>query len=528
MFFILWNMEFTEITYLQLYKENSMRQLFVLLGFVITIMSVLMLINNRNTKVGNAQSCGFIFGCSLPQNDKKILSSVNLSRGDLLISENKRYIVHADGTPFFYLGDTAWELFHRLNREEADRYLSNRQSKRFTVIQAVALAELDGLNSPNAYGDRPLKNNDPLQPDVTAGSDPDDPVAHDYWDHMDWIIDKAAQKGIYIGFLPTWGDKVVKKWGVGPVVITADNAYGYGEWLGKRYKNKPNIIWILGGDRPAEDEGVDYRPVFRRIAEGIKSADTRHLITYHPMGGNSSSTWFPDEQWLDFHMCQSGHHMKDNPNYEMVAKDYSLSPEKPCFDGEPRYEDHPVNWNPDNGWFDDYDVRQGAYWAIFAGGFGHTYGNHNIWQMMAPGRQPISSARHTWFDTMDLAGAYDMQHVRALIESRPFLDRVPDQTLIAGDAGRGMEHVQATRGQNYAFLYIPTGKKIMVQMGKISGEKVKAWWFDPREGKAQLIGYFQNTGIIEFTPSGQVGRGNDWVLVIDDANSSFTDPGKIK
>jgi hypothetical protein len=505
-----------------------MRKFFRLACIVIIIAGTILFLFNFEHKALYKGACGVVFGCTPYQEKNSIPPSVDFKHGDLKISENKRFIVHADGTPFFYLGDTAWELFHRLNREEAEKYLTNRQAKRFTVIQAVALAELDGLNTPNAYGDRPLKENNPLQPDITAGSDPDDPVAYDYWDHVDWIVDKAAEKGIYIGFLPTWGDKVVKKWGVGPVVFTADNAYRYGEWLGKRYRDKPNIIWILGGDRPAEDEGIDYRPVFRKMAEGLKSADTRHLITYHPMGGNSSSTWFPDEQWLDFHMCQSGHHMKDNPNYEMIAKDYSLQPTKPTFDGEPRYEDHPINWNPENGWFDEFDVRQGAYWATFAGGFGHTYGNHNIWQMMAPGRQPISSARHSWYETMDLPGAFDMQHVRALLESRPFLDRVPDQTLIAGEPGVGMEHVQATRGRDYAFLYIPTGSKIAVNMGKISGDKVKAWWFDPREGKAQTIGDFPNSGVLEFSPPGLAGRGNDWILVIDDASSPFTIPGTIQ
>ena len=79
----------------------------------------------------------------------------------LKVSENRRFLVYEDGRPFFYLGDTAWELFHRLNREEADRYLQDRARKGFTVIQAVALAELDGLDDPNPYGHLPLLDNDP-------------------------------------------------------------------------------------------------------------------------------------------------------------------------------------------------------------------------------------------------------------------------------------------------------------------------------------------------------------------------------
>ena len=110
----------------------------------------------------------------------------------LKISENRRFVVRADGSPFFWLGDTAWELFHRLNREEADLYLETRAAQGFTVIQAVALAELDGLNTPNAYGHRPLVGTDPASPDVREGAD------NDYWDHVDYVVAKANSLGLWI------------------------------------------------------------------------------------------------------------------------------------------------------------------------------------------------------------------------------------------------------------------------------------------------------------------------------------------
>jgi hypothetical protein len=109
----------------------------------------------------------------------------------LKVSQNGRFLIYEEGRPFFYLGDTAWELFHRTTREEADRYLQDRARKGFTVIQAVALAELDGLNSPNSYGYRPLVDNDPARPDVRGG--PRD----DYWDHVDYILDKAESLGLF-------------------------------------------------------------------------------------------------------------------------------------------------------------------------------------------------------------------------------------------------------------------------------------------------------------------------------------------
>ena len=163
--------------------------------------------------------------------------SIDFSHGKLKVSENQRFLVFEDGTPFFYLGDTAWELFHRLSKEDALKYLDNRREKGFTVIQAVILAELDGLNVPNMEGHKPLIDNDPEQ------------INEAYFDHVDWVIREAEKRGMFIGLLPTWGDKVDKQWGVGPVVFNAENARTYGEILGKRYRDIQNIIWINVGDR---------------------------------------------------------------------------------------------------------------------------------------------------------------------------------------------------------------------------------------------------------------------------------------
>lgn len=142
----------------------------------------------------------------------KCTAAVERDLPPLRVSENQRFLVTTDGKPFFWLADTAWELFHRLNREEATRYLEDRASKGFTIIQAVALAELDGLNTPNAYGHRPLVDNDPNRPDLKDGPD------NDYWDHVDFIVRRANELGLRIGFLPTWGDKWHKKGGKGPLV----------------------------------------------------------------------------------------------------------------------------------------------------------------------------------------------------------------------------------------------------------------------------------------------------------------------
>jgi hypothetical protein len=437
--------------------------------------------------------------------------SVDFSHGRLVVSENNRFLVFEDGTPFFYLGDTGWELFHRLNKEDTEKYLENRRAKGFTVIQAVVLAELDGLTTPNMEGNLPLTDNDPLKPNEA------------YFAHVDWVIRKAADKGLFIGLLPTWGDKVDKKWGVGPVIFNKDKAYKYGQWIGNRYKDFPNIIWINGGDR---DGGGDNYPVWTALAEGIKSVDHNHLMTYHPFGEHSSSEWFLNSNWLDFNMCQTGHGQRSYAIYKrLIIRDYNLQPVKPCFDGEPRYEDHPVGWNPGVlGWFNDADIRQALYWNLFSGSFGHTYGCHAIWQMLTPEREPVGQARHTWYDDLDLPGAWDLIHARRLIESRPFLSRIPDQSLIAPSYYPETDYVVATRGDGYAFIYFPTGWAADIIPDKIGAESVTASWYNPRNGQLKFIGTFPGKGKRTFTPPSG-GRGNDWILVLDDASENFPSPG---
>ncbi len=439
--------------------------------------------------------------------------SWDLSRGDLKVSSNRRFIVHADGTPFFYLGDTAWELFHRLNRQEAAQYLENRRAKGFTVVQAVALAELDGLNTSNPYGDRPLLNNNPATPDVTPGANPDNAAEYDYWDHVDYIVGLAESKGIYIGMLPTWG-----RW-VNDGPINSSNARAYGRFIGGRYASRPNIIWILGGDRNASG----FETVWREMAAGIKEGDGgRHLMTFHPPGGTSSSSWFHNDDWLDFNMWQTGHDVNIQV-WNQIGGDYSRTPVKPTMNGEPLYEDHPIGFDPNRGYATAYDVRKYFYWCVFAGAHGHTYGCHNIWQMYAPGRTPISWAHAYWYDSLDFEGAWDVLHLRRLMLSRDFLSRVPDSSIVV-DSLSGGDRIQATRGDGYIFIYSASGRGFTVNMGKISGAEIKAWWYNPKDGTSSAAGEYANTGQRSFTPPSS-GTGNDWVLVLDDKSRNFPPPG---
>ncbi|MDR2037809.1 MAG: glycoside hydrolase family 140 protein [Bacteroidales bacterium] len=451
---------------------------------------------------------------------------VDFINGKLQVSPNKRFIQHKNGVPFFYLGDTAWELFHRLDREEVDIYMTDRANKGYTVIQAVAIAELDGHKVPNAYGHLPFEQ-DPAKPLVKEGPD------NDYWDHVDYVVDKANQMGMYIGLLPTWG----RYWHDEKPLFRPENAFVYGEFLGKRYKDK-QVIWILGGDRTVDNDR--HRETIRSMARGIKKGDGgTHLVTFHPRGSRGSAESFHNEEWLDFNMRQNGHNTEYSNNYSKTLDDYNRKPEKPVLDGEPLYEDHPLSFNaPRLGHSVAVDVRRALYWNLFDGTFGHTYGHHSVWQMYDPGkkRAPVNQPLMPWKEAIQQPGAEQMMYGRLLMESRPFLTRIPDPSIIVtGEVatsipGEGRYRFVATRDVSgtYAMVYVPVGREFKVRTDVIKGKEIKAWWFNPRNGKSTKIATFNNDGRPRTFISPDKGELTDWVLVLDDTAYKYPAPGSPK
>lgn len=434
----------------------------------------------------------------------------------LLISENGRYLTTGDGKPFFWLGDTGWLLFGRLNREEAVSYLDNRKQLGFNVVQVMLLHDVP---SRNVYRDSSLVHADVSKPATTPGDDYKDSLAYDYWDHVDYIIDQAAERGLYMALVPVWGTNVKNG------KVKEAQAKIYAEFLAKRYRDKWNIIWLNGGDI----KGSDGLKVWTTIGETLRANDPNHLITFHPRGRTASSQWFHNAEWNDFDMIQSGHRRYEQDtskneklhygedNWKYIEADYKLKPTKPTIDGEPSYEDIPQGLHDTKQprW-KDADVRRYGYWSVFAGAFGYTYGHNSVMQMYKKtDPKPAYGPNDEWFVAINAPGAQQMKHLKDLMLSRSYFDRVPDQTLVAGTNGEKYEHVLATRGEEYALFYTYTGRNFSVQMGKIDGDEVKASWFDPRTGKITAVGNFENKGIKEFNPPGEAQNGNDWVLILD-------------
>ena len=435
----------------------------------------------------------------------------------LHISSNGHTLEMTDGSPFFWLGDTAWELFHRLNKEEIQFYLKKRKSQGYNVIQAVALSEINGLTEPNQYGEVPLINKNPEKP-VEA-----------YFKIIDFAVEKAAELNMYIALLPTWG----RYWSE-EKIFNKKNAYNFGKFLGQRYQDRWNIIWILGGDRNPKSE-EEYE-IIRQMAKGLKAGDHgKHLITFHPSGNNTSLSFFQNESWINFHMAQSGHAHRDMPNFLYAMNNKMIKPAKPFIDGEPRYEDLPVRfWEiklkddynkhpypfPESktpfGYFDDYDVRRAAYWSVFSGAAGHTYGNGSIWCFWEEGRSAPIVIKYSWKKAMESPGGKQMQFLKKLIEIYGINNLRPDRSVII-DNWSGCSNYQSalvTKDNRNILLYIPEGNPIKVSRKKLKYGKVYYKWYNPRNGTFSKKKSMDAPIVMKFTPP-TIGKGNDWILVIE-------------
>jgi hypothetical protein len=361
---------------------------------------------------------------------------------------------------------------------------------------------------------------------VTPGKSPSDPAAYDYWDHIEWVIDEAAQNGLYIALVPIWGSAVKQH------DLPVSAAESYAAFLAERFKSKPNIFWIVGGDL----QGNIKQEFWETMGRTLKRHDPDHLITFHPFGRTQSSTWFHNSSWLDFNMFQSGHRRYDQDNspkkygednWRYVRDDYAKIPAKPTLDGEPSYENIPQGLHDTaQPYWTANDVRRYAYWSVFAGACGHTYGNNSVMQMFRPEDQKAAyGARTYWYESLQDSGSLQMKYLKRLILSRPYFERIFDDSLVVNNTGTRYTYIVAMRGTDYLMAYSYTGQAMTLNMGRISGSHVKASWFNPRNGEARIIGTFKNEGIIQFVPPVIQDFAHDWVLVLDDTRRKFLPPG---
>ncbi|MGC4234947.1 MAG: glycoside hydrolase family 140 protein [Niabella sp.] len=432
------------------------------------------------------------------------------------ISENKRFFQTADGKPFFWLGDTGWLLFVKCSREDVLKYLDTRQQQGFNVIQVMVLHT---LAAKNVYGHYALQDGDISKPLTTPGSDFNDKAAYDFWDHVDFVINEAAKRGIYMALVPVWGSAAKED------RVTRERAVVYAKFLAERYKGHNNIIWLNGGDI----EGSTRMDVWQAIGATIKKYDTVHLMTYHPRGRYSSTDWFHFEKWLDFNMFQSGHrtyaqdtsmkekHRHGEDNWKYVVTDYNLKPAKPVLDGEPSYENIPYGLHDSlQPRWSAAEVRRYGYWSVFAGAAGFTYGENAVMQFNTMGDSDANfGVFNNWKETIQAPGALQMQYLKSLMLSYGYFDRKPAQEIIADNTQKRYNYILATKGNDYAMAYTYTGRTFSVNTSRLGFKLSKAAWYSPIDGSEQEIPLKVKSGIVRFDPPGEPANGNDWVLILE-------------
>lgn len=413
----------------------------------------------------------------------------------LRISENHRHLVDQQGRPFLLQGDAAWSLIANTTREEALAYLENRCAKGFNAIVVNLLEHKWAAQAPrNRYGDAPFA-------DVNDWTT----VNEKYFEHADWVLREAGRRGITVLLFPVYlgYDGNDQDEGFYNEVLRNDpeKCLAYGRFIGKRYRDFDNIIWVMGGDR---DPGAAQENV-EKVASGMREFDRRHLYTAHCHSDSNIAKQFPTSTWIDLNSTYTY-----NIVHLSLIWDYQRTPVRPNFLLETVYEGPPQ-------FATELQMRRAAYWSILCGGFGYVMGNSPLWQF-DPG----------WQSAMDASSSVAMTHWGNLFRSRRWWDLVPDadHKIVTEGLGErwGLDTTTAamTSDGKLIVAYQTAARSITVDLARMSVPTAMAWWFNPRTGEATKIGTIATGTPQKFTPPGE----GDWALVLDDAKESLPAPGR--
>jgi hypothetical protein len=430
----------------------------------------------------------------------------------LKLSDDHRHLVDQHGLPFLYNADTPWMLFLKATQAEAKEYIVRRKEQGFNVLQ-VQLTGFLGMT--NRAGELPFAGTAPQQNFAEPNNR--------FFDHVDQVIGEAERQGMLLAIAPAWSGCCGEGWaGKGKDgVLKPLNRNGvegsreFGRWLGKRFAGFANVMWILGGD----NDPNNARPEIRALGLGLKDTAPFQLLTYHAASTHSSTdVWPAEERWLDVAMVYTYFRgfnkawTKNQPDvYEVSHAEFAKSPVRPFFLGESTYE------GEHGAWGSALQARKQAYWSVLGGSFGHAYGS------------PDWNFPENWRDVLGLPGAASLKHFRSLFESRPWWKLVPDVRNEVAVEGRGTFGTNdctvtalASDG-SFTIAYLPTRRALTLNLAKLSGDRVTAFWFNPRTGEATPVGEFTEKTLHAFDPS----REGDWVLVVDDAAKGYPAPGTL-
>ncbi len=428
-----------------------------------------------------------------------LLSPASAAVFPLRTADNGRFLTDQKGEPFLVVGDTAWSLIAQLSDEDIDRYLDDRQRRGFNSIIVNLIEHRFSANPPKSLAG--------LAPFITSGdfSTPNP----DYFDFAYELVKKANDRGIVVWLFPAYlgyggGDdgffREMKSSG-------KESLRKYGRFVGKRFKDLPNIVWVMGGDFTPKKED---QWVVAEVAEGICEEDSTHLMTGHGSPEHSAVVAFGEQKWLTVNSVYS----YEKTLFRPVQGEYQRRPIRPFILIESTYEgEH--NSTPDQ-------IRRHAYWSMLGGACGQFLGNNPIWHFDGPGLYPVET---TWKEALDGAGSRDMARLRALFIGLPWHRLEPEKNheIVTEGYGEGvaMALTARTADKRLSITYVPStgteSRKLTVDLAQFSGP-ITARWYNPADGRWTSIqdAPLPNRGLHPFiTPGDNGNRTNDWLLVLE-------------
>jgi hypothetical protein len=416
----------------------------------------------------------------------------------LVAEPGRRYLQDAAGQPFLIHGDTPWGLITQLSREDVLRYLDDRRARGFNTLLIKLIEALFATYAPaNAYGRLPFL----VPADFSTPNEA-------YFDHADWVLRRAAERGFLVLLVPSftgWGGGE-EGWYRAMVANGAARLQEYGRYLGRRYRDFANILWVHAGDYNPPNKDL-----VRAIATGIRELDSHALHTVHGAPETAAMDYWQDEPWLKVNTIYTY-----EPAHVAAMKQYARPERRPFFLIESTYEsEHDAT---------EQSLREQAYQAVLSGAAGQVFGNNPIWHFDGPGLYP---APVTWREALNSRGSKSMAHLHDLLMAVPWWRLEPDvdHALLVDGLGSERQRAVAARATDgaVAIIYLPSRRDIMVDLGQLAGSEVAARWYDPSNGRFFAVGGspFPASGLRRFRPEpGMNGSGfDDRVLVLESCSS---------
>lgn len=429
----------------------------------------------------NAQRGTFI--CRKTKDENRFIQ-----HGSIRVAKDGTHLEHADGTPFFWLGDTVWNGALKATKEDWATFLTDRVAKKFTAIQFVTTQWRSAPT--NLEGEIAFTGKEKIQ------------INPAFFKRMDERFDALNARGLLAVPVLLWAIKGDENPGW---YLPEDQIILLEKYLVARY-GAHHVVWIPAGDATYKNEnGEKWRRICRAVFDGTNHAP----IVLHPQGMQAYFDTYKNEKWADIIGYQSGHGDNDNTlkwiHSGPISTEAKQSPAKPFINLEPPYEDHIAYHSKQR--HTDYTVRRAAYWSLLnAPTAGLTYGVHGVWSWEIEAKEPLLHAgtgiAKPWHEAMKMPGSEQMKYLHEFFASVKWWELRPDDSLVEAQSNEPAKHISASRNNNVAMVYLPVGGEVIIKANVTNGE-----WFNPRTGQRQAAKSEQN----KFRAPDE----KDWVLKLN-------------